>query len=204
MTAPAARIAGLLALTANVLAALVLAGCATPAAKPVVAPPWDERRAELQALPGFELTGRVAVAAAGEGFSAKLRWEQAGERGEVALDGPLGVGGVRIETDGRALEMTDSHGQHLGRDAAREELRRRLGFEPPLASLRYWVLGVPDPADPAAEVVGDDRRLQALEQAGWRVDYTAYVPHGDGWRPQRLTLQRDGVRVRLVVDGWGR
>jgi len=37
---------------------------------------------------------------------------------------------------------------------------------------------------------------------GWQIDYTGYVPNAGGSLPSRLTLQRSGVRVRLIVDGW--
>ena len=40
---------------------------------------------------------------------------------------------------------------------------------------------------------------------GWQIDYTGYMPgSGDGntWLPSRMTVQRTGVRVRLIVDGW--
>jgi outer membrane biogenesis lipoprotein LolB len=50
------------------------------------------RREALQQRDHFDLSGRIAVAAAQEGFNAKLRWQQQGSRSNLALDGPLGVG----------------------------------------------------------------------------------------------------------------
>ena len=80
---------------------------------------------------------------------------------------------------------------------------RASGFDPPLGSLRYWIQGVPDPASPAKEKVDpQQQRLQSLEQDGWQIDYTGYMPSGGVSLPAKLTLQRAGVRVRLVVDGW--
>jgi outer membrane lipoprotein LolB len=79
----------------------------------------------------------------------------------------------------------------------------KLGFEPPLASLRYWVLGVPDPSHAADEVLDAEQRLATLRQDGWQVDYGNYSSVDGQWLPSRLTLKRDDVRVRLLVDGWG-
>jgi outer membrane lipoprotein LolB len=119
------------------------------------------------------------------------------------LEGPLGAGGVQITSDGDALSIVNSHGDHLDSDAAHGELAARLGFDPPLSSLRYWIQGVPDPATPAKEKVDpQQQRLQSLEQDGWQIDYTGYAPNAAGPLPSRLTLQRSGVRVRLIVDGW--
>jgi outer membrane lipoprotein LolB len=184
------------------LALLALAGCPALAPRPPAEQPWELRRVELQSLQDYAFRGRVAVAAGQEGFNARLRWEQAGPRSDLALDGPLGVGGVRLAAHGEQLRLTTPRGEELDADAARVELQARFGFSPPLASLRYWVLGVPDPAVPAAEVLDELERLAALEQDGWRVEYTQYTSAGGRWLPQRLSLRRGDVRVRLIVDGW--
>jgi outer membrane lipoprotein LolB len=191
--APVAALAGLAAL---------LAGCPSMPRKPPTLIPWPERRAQLQTLESYALQGRVAVAAGSEGFSARLHWQQQGARTSLALDGPLGVGGVRVVADGSALNVTNSQGTALDSDAARAELRTRLGFDPPLASLRYWVLGVPDPAMPATENLDAQQRLASLSQDGWDIQYTDYVNSAGAWLPRRLSIQREGVRVRLIVDDW--
>jgi outer membrane lipoprotein LolB len=147
--------------------------------------------------------GRVAVAAAGEGFTANLRWIQQGTRAQLTLEGPLGVGGAQVIAAGDELTLVTPHGEQLDNAAAHAELAARLGFDPPLSSLRYWVLGVPDPAQPSTEALdASQQRLAALTQSGWHIDYVSYGLAGDGSLPARLTLQRDAVRVRLLVDDW--
>jgi outer membrane lipoprotein LolB len=194
------------------VAVAVIAGCRTAPIQqpaPPASQPWDATRSELQARDHFALKGRVAVAAGKDGFSASLRWTQAGTRSQVSLDGPLGAGAVQITSDGDALSIVNSHGDHLDSDAARADLEARLGFDPPLGSLRYWIQGVPDPATPAQETVDpQQQRLQSLQQDGWQIDYTSYMPgaadaaENATWLPSRMTVQRTGVRVRVIVDGW--
>jgi outer membrane lipoprotein LolB len=192
-------------LRAGAAAALcVLGGCRTapPLTFPAAAP-WEVRRPQLQALGRFELRGRVAVAAGKEGFNANLHWMQQGAHSQLTLQGPLGAGAVQVSATDSDLEIVTGNGTHLDSAAARAELAARLGFDPPLPSLRYWILGVPDPRQPATEEIDQPReRLQGLAQAGWHIDYTLYVAVGPDWVPSRLTLQRDAVRVRLVVDDW--
>jgi outer membrane lipoprotein LolB len=181
----------------------LLAGCRT-APVPAPAPqPWSERRPALQSREHFELKGRVAVAAGAQGFNARLRWAQDGERAQLSLEGPLGAGAVHIDARGSDLDIVTANGARLTSDAARAELGARLGFDPPLASLHYWILGVPDPARPADETLDPaGQRLRSLEQDGWRIDYTHYVVVGAEWLPSRLTLERADVRVKLLVDDW--
>jgi outer membrane lipoprotein LolB len=156
----------------------------------------------LQNRQRYQFKGRVAVAAGSEGFNARLLWQQSGPQSFVALDGPLGAGGVQVTSAGKTLSVVTSRGDHLDSDAARSELTARLGFDPPLVSLHYWILGVPDPAQPFQEVLDSQQRLSGLKQEGWDITYEAYTMVGAESLPSRVTLQRAGVRVRLIVDGW--
>jgi outer membrane lipoprotein LolB len=185
------------------IAACALAGCVTtPPQAPAVAQNWEARRAELQQQSAFDLKGRLAVAAGKEGFNARLRWQQDGAQSSLALDGPLGVGGVRISTNGTDIEVLNSKGERLDSEAARTEIATRLGFEPPLSSLRYWVLGAPDPATRAEETLDEQQRLARLIQNGWDIEYATYAEVNGKWLPSRMNLKRDDVRVRVLVDGW--
>jgi len=178
---------------------LLLGACAT------VPPPvasWPERRAALQDIGRFGLAGRVAVAAGSQGFSAGLRWTQRGELATVELSAPLGIGAARVEQSPSLLRLRTSRGVEVEGEEARELLRHDFGFDPPLESLRYWLLGVGDPASPAAETLDDAQRLAHLEQGGWSLDYGDYRRAGSQWLPRRLTLRRGEVRVRLLVRDW--
>jgi outer membrane lipoprotein LolB len=181
----------------------LVAGCRTlPVVSPVVVS-WEARRPQLQARDHFELSGRVAIAVGDQGVNANLQWTEVGARSQVTLEGPLGVGAVRISAEGDDLEIVNASGQHLDSDAAHAELASRLGFDPPLKSLRYWIQGVPDPDMPATETLEPgQQRLQELSQGGWSVHYTSYVLVAGESLPARLSLQRDTVRVRLLVEGW--
>jgi outer membrane lipoprotein LolB len=192
------------ALRAAAAAALcVLAGCRTVPVSFPAAPPWELRRPQLQAREHFELRGRVAVATGHDGFNANLHWTQDGRHSQLTLEGPLGAGAVQVSATGNDLSIVAANGTQLDSAAAHAELATRLGFDPPLASLRYWILGVPDPSQPATEELDQaQQRLQGLSQAGWHINYAVYSAVGPDWVPTRLTLQRDAVRVRLFVDDW--
>lgn len=186
------------------LALAILAGCRTlPAPPPAASAPWPERRPQLQALAHFGLKGRMALSAAGSGFNANLRWQQDGARSRIALEGPLGVGGMQITAEGADLNILTARGERISNQAAHAELTARLGFDVPIASLRYWVLGVPDPAQPAQESLdAAQQRLASLTQDGWHVTYADYMSAGHETLPARLTLEREAVRVRLLVEDW--
>jgi outer membrane lipoprotein LolB len=196
-------------LASGLAALLWLAGCRTvpqpiaPTATPEqVVAGWPARRAQLQARTQFTAQGRIGVAAGSDGFNGRIRWIQDGGRSSVSLDGPLGVGGVRLVNDAGALTLTTPSGELLDSQAAHDEMVRRMGFEPPLMSLRFWLQGVPDPASPSTETADAQGYLGALVQSDWTVTFSAYMQTADGALPQKLTVTRGTVRVRLILDSW--
>jgi outer membrane lipoprotein LolB len=188
-------------------AGLLLAACVTAPPRPRLAPEnYAARRPLLQAVARFELEGRLAAAVGEEGVNASLTWHQQGRRSELQLRAPLGFGSAQVTREGDEIHLVSSRGEQLSGNLASEELARRLGFAPPLDSLRYWVLGVPDPARPAAETLVSGSQLSVLEQDGWRVEYPEYRRFGtgplEGLLPRRLTLLRDDIRLKLIVERW--
>lgn len=181
-------------------ASLALAACHS--LPPLSATPWSERRATLQALPRFEVNGQLAVATPSEGFSANLRWQQQGAASDLLLRAPLGMGGARLTFDGAVLRVTNSQGTQLEGVTAQAELVRVLGFDPPLTSLRYWLLGTPDPALVSTEILDGEQRLAQLQQGEWQVDYGEYQQAAGLWLPRRVALHRGELRVKLQLSHW--
>jgi outer membrane lipoprotein LolB len=186
-----------------ILALLICAGCATT--RPVSAPyepPWEQRLATLQSIDSFDLDGRVAASDGRQGFSAGLRWHQRGGSASLDLSAPLGFGAAHIEQGPEGLTVTTSQGVALTREAASQQLAATLGFEPPFGSLRYWVLGASDPNFPAQESVDEHQRLTHLEQDGWQVDCSDYAQVGGQWLPRRLTVMRQALHLKVVINDW--
>jgi outer membrane lipoprotein LolB len=190
------------ALSALGVAVLLCAGCAS-LPHPLIAPAsWEQRLPALQAIAQFQLQGRVAASDGKQGFSAGLRWQQRNDSATLDLTAPLGFGAAHIEQTPAGLSVTTSKGVTLTQAAASDELAQTLGFEPPLLSLRYWVLGASDPSFPAQETVDDQQHLTHLEQDGWQVDLADYAQVDKQWLPRRVTVTRQSLRLKLVVDTW--
>ncbi len=186
-----------------VLLAALLAGCATPGG--VELPElsdWESRNRILGGVDEWEFAGRIGVSAGDEGFNGQLWWRQDGNVFRVRISGPLGIGTVFINGNRRELTVTDRDGVVTELHDAEVELRQMYGWTIPVTSLRYWALGIPDPASPAETEFGTDGRLVKLRQQNWEVDITQYREGGGQLMPRRLTAVNDDVKVRLVIDNW--
>jgi outer membrane lipoprotein LolB len=163
---------------------------------------WESRQAILADVDEWEFAGRIGVSAGDEGFNGQLRWRQDGVVYRARINGPLGLGTVFINGNGGELTVTDNGGAVTELQDAEAELRQMYGWTIPVTSLRYWALGIPDPAIPAETEFGTDGQLAKLHQSNWQVDFTQYREGGGQLLPRRLNAVNDDVKVRLVIDNW--
>ena len=173
-------------------AAAALAACAML--------PAGER---LPRAAAFDLVGRVAVSHDGRAFTSGLRWQHLAESDEIWLLTPTGQALAHILAGPSGATLTGAdHNQYHDRDA--ESLTRRaLGWELPLARLRWWVLGEIVPGGRVEEALRDQQgRLLRLRQDGWHITFINPAANGQGSLPKRLELTRNGQQIRLVIDSW--
>jgi len=163
---------------------------------------WESRTAVLGNIREWEFKGRIAVKAGDEGFNGKLNWSQRGDTFTATVGGPLGIGTVRIEGDGRSVVLTDKDGVETVLTDAELELRHRYGWTIPVASLRYWALGIPDPSMAAVTDFDEQDRLVRLEQRSWIVEISRYREGGGQQMPRTLSANNPDTRVRMVIDRW--
>lgn len=184
-------------------AALMLAGCAgRQAIRLPEMQDWSTRNAVLAAARHWEFSGRIAVSAGDDGFNGKIRWVQRGPAFQATVGGPLGIGTVRIESDGHAIVHTDKDGVRTEMQDAEQELLSRYGWTIPVASLRYWALGLPDPSETAQTELNAEAQLAKLEQRGWTVRILRYSESSGQSMPSLLAASNPQTRVRIVFDKW--
>ncbi len=177
-----------------------LAACMTARAPLPAGVAWEQRVGDLQRASTWQLEGRAAVAFQGQGWQATLNWRQVDGSSDIHLAGPFGAGALALERTPAGLSLNGAPPS----EAALSQLQERLGFELPIDHLRFWLLGVPDPAA-AFELTrnASDRALK-LTQGDWTIDFDRYMPVGGDVLPAHMVLTGEGVRVRVAVDHWER
>jgi outer membrane lipoprotein LolB len=185
----------------------LLAGCATQ--RPAM-PDRTESAAALQerllGLRQWEARGRVAMKSADSGGQGSLQWLQTGSAARIRLSGPFGAGAYEINwMPGQLSVMSrgaEAALEYVGPDAAERFLAEQLGWSFPVTSIRYWLLGLADPAASAAEQSDAWGRLVELRQSGWVVRYEDYAQNDATWLPHKLVIEREDLRLRVVIDKW--
>lgn len=203
------------AVAAALMVMLVLSGCASTPITTTSAgaeAAWLARQAALAAVPAWTLAGRIAVNndnnAANDGspgavnISATLNWAQ--QPGDYRIDviPPFGQGAIHLEGNGDGVVMQLPGGRQLSAASPDALLYAQTGLRLPISSLRYWVMGSPDPASEARKALDDAGRALWLEQSGWRIEFLRYSQIKGLDLPDKLLVTRPPMHLRLVIDRW--
>jgi len=187
-------------------AALLLSACSTlHGAAPAGAEDeaaWHRHETQLAALADWALSGRVGFVNGKDSGSGSLDWQQQAGISILDFHGPLGAGAMHIEGDASALRVKTSRGDDFITTDPETDLGERLHQPLPVLSLRYWVLGLPDPGADFVKVSDASGEIESLDQLGCHVEYQEYAGVDGYSLPVRLTLQRGAVHIKVAVSDW--
>ena len=142
-------------------------------------------------------------------MSGQLRWRQHQENFLINFNAPFGQGAVQIVGDAVGVELKTADGRSLQADDLDQLFDEAVGWELPLAGLRYWLAGVPSPGSQAVlqrqpDSAGEQQlaTISHIRQFFWDVEIPRYVQVGDRLLPRKLKLRNEEIQVRLVIDRW--
>jgi len=176
------------------LLVLLLAGCVTAPPKPIARPVQAERA-------GFALDGRIAVKYDGSRPSGGFHWRHDADSDDILMLAPLGVTVAHIRRDASGTEL-EASGKHYAAQDSSELMQQVLGWSLPLSGLPYWVMGLPMPGAMALVERDANGQISVLQQDGWDIRYTAYATPSADSLPMRMTLRREQLEIRLLIDEW--
>lgn len=184
---------------------VTLAACAvTPPHAPVGAAKesWRARQATLSAITTWSFDGRIGVTLGKQGWHADLRWQQRGKDYDIRISGPLGQGAGLLQGGPSGVVLTTPDRKQTRAADAESLMYAKFGWWVPVSGLRYWLRGLPDPATPAKTTLDARNQLTHLVQADWDIHFTRYARVGAVSLPDRLTLENDTMKVKLIIDSW--
>jgi outer membrane lipoprotein LolB len=154
-------------------------------------------------LPYWKAEGRLGVKSPQGAWNANLFWEHENSQDRLRVSGPFSQGVVSIILQKDLIYINEGNGKiETTRDPS-ESIKRRLGFEVPVESLRFWMMGLPAPdEDYLQPVENQDSARRGFTQRGWSLAFEQFVPLAGESVPQRILLQGNQVRLKLIIDSW--
>lgn len=182
---------------------MLLVGCSVPPRPVDVGAIPDDRTARLLRIASWYCAGRFSYRGESETASGRFEWQRSPARESLLLSDPVGRGVLRVTRSGNSARMVTAQGEVSEAADIGQLLDRVAGAAIPVGSLRFWLLGVPDPAVEAFRVTVDEEGLPiALEQSGWIMSYSRYTDSVGVSVPAKLEARGPGITLRLIVSDW--
>jgi len=182
---------------------LLIGGCLVLLSACSIAPVEPEMRysrgamLHLYELEHWSFEGRLALTGRNDSWSANISWEHSPELEKIKLTGPLGQGAVIISLSGNSVAI-DRGGNDVQTSTRPEEfINQQLGMFVPVKSLRYWVVGLPEPSHSYKDTDA------GFNQSGWLNEYKQMQSVNDnGAMPHKMMVMNNQVKLKLIIDHW--
>lgn len=189
------------------LFALVLAGCAgnrieVSETEREIA--WAERQVLLQTIDSWNLRARTVITVDEAVYSVGLGWKRQQDSFTMLLEAPFGQGVFKIESDPRyrpRYTLLYPDGQALRGQSPEALLQQAIGWALPVSGMHYWMVGLPRPDSSHQRELDGGGKVSRLTQDGWNITYQDFFSEAPKL-PRKLLLEREQVRLRVVVDSW--
>ncbi|MHA7834501.1 MAG: lipoprotein insertase outer membrane protein LolB [Algiphilus sp.] len=184
------------------LLALLVSACATttlPPARIDRSDDWLAHFATIRDITAFVIDGRLSEGSVG---SAALFWRQSGKQFTARASGPFGSGAIALSGTPSLVTIRDGD-RRITTTQPEAWMQQQLGWQLPVAGLRFWAVGRPIPGRPAHYAYNNAGQLAVLEQAGWRIHYEAYESQQEGlWLPSRIRFVTGEQSALLRIARW--
>lgn len=177
------------------LIALMLSACSTVPLEPGMVYS-SKTRSHLYELAYWTFEGRLSVTGPNDSSSANIIWEHTPTQERLRLAGPLGQGAVIISLIGNEVSIDRGGGDIRRSGGADEFISKELGMIVPVQSLRYWVVGLPEPYK-NFQYLGE-----GFQQGGWLAEFKEMQSVAGELMPRKIAVFNDKVKLKLFIDNW--
>lgn len=185
-------------LAIGLTASLWLSGCSFFTAEPPSVAYSKTAILPLYKLEHWSFDGRLSITSQKDSWTANTDWQHNPDKDTIKLSGPLGQGATLISLSEGVVTIDKGNGEVQSSNTPEAFITQQLGMPVPVQSLRYWLIGLPEPNSPFIETA------TGFKQAGWLVDYkqmqtlkTSNIP-----MPHRIDVFNEQVKLKLIIDEW--
>ncbi len=152
----------------------------------------------------YKLVGRISVSDVQQNFSAAIIWRHHTSADQIRLFAPFGQLIAQIDRDATGVRLVTAEPARYQADNVEQLTQQVLGWVLPVSGLQFWIRGLHFPETIAELDVDRNERIVAIRQDGWKIYYSAFflTPTGVPEFPKLLRLDRDNLKIKLIIDRW--
>lgn len=164
---------------------------------------WLEHQLAMSGITSWNLKGRLGVKNEKESGSATLLWDQSFANYELRVLAPLGQGTYILKGSRDGVIMQGPKQMFRMASTAEQLLYEELGWKVHLRGLKYWVRGIPEPYMIYSGLELDEQgRLTNMQQSGFDIRILRYADHNGVSLPEKLVIESDFIRLKLIIKSW--
>lgn len=175
---------------------VLLSGCTLFPVEPLTVPYSKTATLPLYKLEKWTLEGRLSITGRNDSWTANLDWQHSQNKEQIKLSGPLGQGATLIQLTNGMVTIDRGDGKPQSSNQPEAFINQQLGMFVPVQSLRYWVIGLPEPNTDFVETA------TGFKQGGWLIDYKEMQNVKANTLPYKLNVTNEQVKLKLIVDQW--
>jgi len=153
-------------------------------------------REHLYQMERWSLEGRLALTGKNDSWQASINWGHRPDDEKIKLSGPLGQGATVIQLTGNLVTIDRGDDEVQSSTQPEEFINQQLGMFVPVRSLRYWVVGLPEPGSAFVETG------TGFTQGGWLIEYKQMQQVDDQSMPRKISVTNERVKLKLFIDQW--
>ncbi|MDD1637323.1 MAG: lipoprotein insertase outer membrane protein LolB [Methylococcaceae bacterium] len=153
-------------------------------------------REHLYQMERWSLEGRLALTGKNDSWQASINWGHRPDDEKIKLSGPLGQGATVIQLTGNLVTIDRGDDEVQSSTQPEEFINQQLGMFVPVRSLRYWVVGLPEPGSAFVETA------TGFTQGGWLIEYKQMQQVDDQSMPRKISVTNERVKLKLFIDQW--
>jgi len=163
---------------------------------------WKKRQVVQRQIKDWQLAGVFSITHKKHRDIASFDWRQRRDSYTINISGPMHINSVRIEGDSERVALWRSDEESIEAETPEQLLHSQLGWKLPISHLRYWILGVPDPAKKVNYKYFDRYgHLNFFKQGGWQVKYSQFqigVKRGMDL-PNVIELRNKDIKIKIKI-----
>ena len=175
---------------------LLLSGCSFFTVEPLSVPYSKTATLPLYKLEQWSFEGRLSITGRTDSWTANTDWQHSFNKERIKLSGPLGQGATIIQLSQGVVTIDRGDGKVQSSNQPEAFINQQLGMFVPVQSLRYWVIGLPEPSSNFVETA------TGFKQAGWLIEYKQMQTVKTTTLPYKINVTNDQVKLKLIIDEW--
>ena len=189
------------------LIVVALAACTTTA--PKITPidnadlAWEKRKSYIYKHPEWVAHLSLIGVTEQEKFKTRIIWQQRHDGYQIKLRDFIGRTVALIEGSAEKVVVKTSKGERYEDQNAETLIYGLFGLRIPVAGMRYWLRGVPQPETEYIDLLlRADGLAENMRQAGWLLSYQNYANQDPVRLPTHAVFEYDDLALTVKVARW--